>query len=64
MRRYWLRLVLLAALVVGTGIAILALGHSGTAVVLGMVLTAALCWAPALLALEGLSRTRRYGPDA
>lgn len=64
MTRYWLRLGVLAGLVVGTGLAILVLGHSGTAVVLGMVLAAALCWAPALLALEGLSRTRRYGPDA
>jgi hypothetical protein len=38
------------------------LGHSGTAAVLGMMLAAALCWAPTLIALEGLNRERDENP--
>jgi hypothetical protein len=52
-------LVVLVALVAGTGAVIVALGYSGTSAVLGMTLAAALCWTPALLALEHITLHRR-----
>lgn len=62
--RYRLRLAVMAALIVAAPAVVLLLGFSGTAATLAAILMAALCWAPALLALEGISRIRRYGTDA
>lgn len=59
MTRYLLRLAVIGLLIVATPGVILLLGYSGHAAVLGALLAAALCWAPTLLALEGLSRARR-----
>jgi hypothetical protein len=56
-------LVVLVALVVATGVIIAGLGYSGTSAVLGMTLAAALCWTPALLALEHITLERRDHDD-
>ena len=63
MTRYLVRLVVIGLVIVGTGLIIMGLGYSGTAVVLGMLLAAALSWVPTLLAIEGLQqdRVRRDG---
>jgi predicted membrane channel-forming protein YqfA (hemolysin III family) len=61
MTRYVVRLVAIAVLIAGTGVTIRALGYSGHASVLGMLLAAALTFAPVLLALESISRIRYPG---
>ena len=58
MNRYLWRLAAIGLAIIGTGVVVTALGYSGTAAVLGMMTAAALCWAPTLIALEGLERTR------
>jgi hypothetical protein len=62
MKRYTLRLALIGLLILGTGAVIWALGYSTNAAVLGMILAAALTWAPTLLTLEHLARVRRLDP--
>jgi hypothetical protein len=57
--RYVLRLLVIAVLILATPFTIMALGYSGTAAVLGVILVTALTWAPTLLALEGMARLRR-----
>jgi len=59
--RYLIRLALIGLAIVATGVIVTALGYSATAAVLGMMTAAALCWAPTLLALEGLERMRDEG---
>lgn len=61
MNRYLVRLAVIVALIVGTPAAILWLGYSGHAAVLGALLASALTWVPTLLALEGISRHRHPG---
>ena len=59
MTRYLVRLAIIGLLIILTPAVILLLGYSFQAATLGAVLVAALCWAPTLLALEGMSRVRR-----
>ena len=52
-----------ALAIAGVGLFIVGLGFSPTSAVLGSVLTAALCWVPALLALEHITLVRRDRHD-
>ncbi len=59
MRRYKIRLAVIAALILSAALGSLALGYSDTFAVLATILVTALTWAPVMVTLESMARLRR-----